>query len=298
MAAGGGRMSWWRLASSIGLILLTNAVVLGGVVYNRSGQAQGVMTLTEREVPLSYDAFRNSENTDLSLHVHWQQPNHRLALGSLANLRPFRVCFDLAKLEATGFDCSVSITDPSAEQHYAKMLPRKAFIVLEYGGQAWTTWLAERERDIAFIAEQVTAGARSMKDLSDLKEAYAEAQRNQSRLMVIDVGRDAVQLRRQYPDATQFLIARAQIRMYLVRPGSRLPRDSYLRGEVTQLLVTDLHVPFELRSVLDALPRPAGGVSAIRLPLSGMQEPRYEVTLQYGKRYEPWIVAIRLLQTS
>jgi hypothetical protein len=298
MAAGGGRMSWWRLASSIGLILVTNAVVLGGVVYNRSGHTQGVMTLTERELPLSYDAFRNSENTDLSLHVHWQQPNHRLMLGSLATQRPVREWFDQAKLEAAGFDCAVSATDPSAAQYYDKMLPREAFVVLEYGGTAWTTWLAEWERDIAFTAEQVTVGARSMKDVSDLKEAYAEAQRNQSRLVVIDVGKDPVQLRGRYPDATQFLIASAQIRMHLVRPGSQSPTEPYLRGEVTQLLVTDLHVPFELRSLLDALPRPAGGVRAIRLPLTGMQEPRYEVTLQYGKRYEPWVVAIRLLQTS
>jgi hypothetical protein len=291
-------MSWWRLVSSIGLILLTNAVVFAGVAYNRSGPPQGVMTLTERELPVAYDAFRNSENTDLSLHIQWQQPNPRPVLGSLANQRRVGEWFDQAKLKAVGFHCAVSVTDPSAAQYYDKMLPREAFVVLEYGGQGWKNWLAEWERDIAFIAQQVTAGTRSMKDLSRLKEAYAEAQRSQSRLVVIDVGTDPVQLRGQYPDTTQFLIALAQIRMYLVRPDSQRPTEPYLRGKVTQLLVDDLHVPLELRRVLDALPRPAGGVRAIRLPLSEMQEPRYEVTLQSGKRYEPWVVAIRLLQTS
>jgi hypothetical protein len=44
----------------IGLVILlgTNLVVLGGVAYNRMGEATAHLTLTERELTLPYDAFK------------------------------------------------------------------------------------------------------------------------------------------------------------------------------------------------------------------------------------------------
>jgi hypothetical protein len=101
------------------------------------------------------------------------------------------------------------------------------------------------------------------------------------------------------------VIVPAQVRLYLAREGKtqtgeRLP--AHLRGEVTQLLTNDIHVPFELQAVLDTLSRHEGQhgwtPSGPFVRPREAKEPRYEVTLRYGKRYEPWITAIRPLTIS
>lgn len=297
-------MNWRRFGASVGLVVLTNAIVLIGIAYNRGGEPEAEITLTEREVPLSYEAFQSDENTELALRLHWQSPAHRWqALMFESRLEPD--WFDQAKLEAVGYDCSLPLSDPSAEQYYDKMLPREAFAVLEYGCQAWTRWLEEWDRDKVFMAEQVNKGKRSKQDLEQLNDAYDRLPKTGSRLLAVDVGSDSIQLRQRYPERNQFVIVRAQVRLYLTREGKtqsgeRLP--AHLRGEVTQLLINDIHVPFELQAVLDNLSRHEGrhgrASSGTFVRPGEAKEPRYEVTLRYGKRYEPWITAIRPLTIS
>ena len=52
------------------------------------------------------------------------------------------------KLESLGYDCSVPLTDASAAQHYGKALPRKAYVVLEYGGKSWDNWFAKQKAEL------------------------------------------------------------------------------------------------------------------------------------------------------
>ena len=297
-------MNWRRFGASAGLVVLTNAIVLIGIAYNRGGEPEAEITLTEREVPLSYEAFQSDENTELALRLHWQSPAHRWqALMFEPRLEPD--WFDQAKLEAVGYDCSLPLSDPSTEQYYDKMLPREAFVVLEYGGQAWTRWLEEWSRDKVFMAEQVNKGKRSKQDLERLNDAYDQLPKTGSRLLAVDVGSDPIQLRQRYPERKQFVIVRAQVRLYLAREGKTQSGERWpvhLRGEVTRLLVDDTHVPFELQAVLDTLAgseRHHGRTSSDPFVRPGeAKEPRYEVTLRYGKRYEPWITAIRPLTIS
>ena len=297
-------MNWRRVGVSAGLVVLTNALVLIGVMYNRGGEPEAQITLTEREVPLSYEAFQSEENTELALRLHWQSPAHRWQ-AFMIEPRPEPDWFDQAKLEAVGYDCSLPLSDPLAEQYYDKMLPREAFVVLEYGGQAWARWLAEWERAKVFMAEQVNKGKRSKQDLERLNDAYDRLPKSGSRLLAVDVGSDPIQLRQRYPERNQFVIVQAQMRLYFAREGKTESGERWpvhLRGEVTQLLIDDIHVPFELRTVLDALSRSEGHHG--RTPSSPFvrpgeaKEPRYEVTLRFGKRYEPWVTAIRLLTAS
>jgi hypothetical protein len=297
-------MNWRRFGASAGLVILTNAIVLIGIAYNRGGEPEAEITLTEREVPLSYEAFQSEENTELALRLHWQSPAHRWQV-LMFEPRPETEWFDQAKLEAVGYDCSLPLPDPSAEQYYDKMLPREAFVVLEYGGQAWARWLVEWDRDKVFMAEQVNKGKRSKQDLERLNDAYDRLPKTGSRLLAVDVGSDPIQLRQRYPERNQFVIVRAQVRLYLAREGkteSGERRSAHLRGEVTQLLVDDIHVPFELQAVLDTLSRHEGRhgrmSSGTFVSPGEAKEPRYEVTLRYGKRYEPWITAIRPLTIS
>jgi len=238
------------------------------------------------------------------LRLHWKSPAHRWSV-LVFEPRPEPDWFDQAKLETVGYDCSIPLSDPSAEQYYDKMLPREAYVVLEYGGKAWTRWLAERERDKVFMAEQVDKGKRSKQDLERLNDAYNQLPRTGSRLIAVDVGHDPVQLRRQYPERNQFMIVRAEVRLYLVREGRAQTGEHWpvhLRGEVTQLLIDDIHVPFELKTVLDTLARSEGehrrGPHGPFARFGEAKDPRYEVTLRFGKRYEPWITGIRPLKTS
>lgn len=297
-------MNWQRFGASAGLVILTNVVVLTGVAYNRGGESEAEITLTEREVPLSYEAFRSEENTELALRLHWLNPAVRWQ-GLMVEPRPEPDWFDQAKLEAVGYDCSLPLSDPSAEQHYDKMLPREAFVVLEYGGQAWTRWLAEWDRDKVFMAEQVDKRKRSKQDLDRLSDAYDRLPKTGSRLLAVDVGSDPIKLRQRYPERNQFVIVRAEMRLYLVRErktasGEHSP--AHLHGQVMQLLIDSVHVPFDQRVALDTVSRlkakdrltPHGPF----VRLEEMKEPGYEVILRFGKRHEPWITAIRPLTTS
>ena len=46
-------MKKYGLIAAIALIVLTNVVVLAGVAYNRSGEPDATVTLTERELNLA-----------------------------------------------------------------------------------------------------------------------------------------------------------------------------------------------------------------------------------------------------
>jgi Domain of unknown function (DUF4824) len=297
-------MNWRRFLLSAGLVILTNAFVLIGVAYNRASEPEAEITLTERELPLAYGAFQTDENTELALRLHWQHPAHRFSPWVMFQPRPELDWFDQAKLEAVGYDCSLPLSDPSAEQYYDKMLPREAFVVLAYGGQAWTRWLEAWDRDKVFMAEQVTKGKRAKQDLEQLNDAYDQLPKTGSRLLAVDVGSDPIQLRQRYPERNQFVIVRAQVRLSLAREGKTAfdeRRPAHLRGEVMRILTDDIHVPFELQGVLDTLSRSEGRryrMSSDTVRPGGGNEPRYEVTLRYGTRYEPWITAIRPLTIS
>src|SRR5262249_8810994 len=136
-------------------------------------------------------------------------------------------------------------------------------------------------------------------DLERLNDAYDRLPKTSSRLIAVDIGGDPIQLRQRYPERDQFVIVRAKTRLYLareVKTSSDEHHPSSLRGEVTQLLIEDIHVPFEQRAVLAALSRSEARNHAPLVRSSG-KESRYEVTLRFGKRHEPWITSIRPLVT-
>ena len=292
-------MNWRRLGASVGLLILTNTVVLAGVAYNRSGEPDVEITLTEREVPVSFGAFgRRDEDTGLAVRLRWQSPNMRW--------RSYRhesgpAWFDQAKLEALGYDCSIPLSNPDAGLYYDRQLSREVYVVLEYEGQAWTAWLKEWERDLVFAAAQVATGKASQKDLDKHREVYEHLPKSAARLVVIDVGNDPVQLRQRYSELHRFIITRAQVRLMFVRDsksetGERYP--AHLQGHVTHLLSGDVHVPYEWQSELNRITEGKSTYNSYWNSFdwqAGSREPRYEVTLRYGKRHEPWITAVRTL---
>ena len=69
-------MAWQRKHTFIAgmlLILLTNAVALLGVAYNRSGTPESRLTLSQRELQLPYGAM--TEDSGLTLQIRWRAQN-------------------------------------------------------------------------------------------------------------------------------------------------------------------------------------------------------------------------------
>lgn len=68
-------ITWSRKTTWIAglmIIVLTNVIALGGVAYNRAGEPDGTLVLTERELRLPYSSGLARENSGLSLTIEWR----------------------------------------------------------------------------------------------------------------------------------------------------------------------------------------------------------------------------------
>jgi len=272
------------LVLAAAVVLATNAVLLALVARNRTGEPEATIELTERELRLTPG---DTDNTGVSLTLVWDSP---FGFGVPQPLRfPW---FDRAKLESFGFDCRVPLTDSSAKRHYETqaMLTRPAFAVLEYGGEAWQKML-EQEIEQAERLRQKPDTLRA-ETPEALKARTDDAVARRSRLAVVDAGPDAAALRRRYPDRTRFIVTQALVALVYVpkssEPGGQEPR---LTGTVVNILPDMIYVPRELRTPGDVLStRPAPNEQPGSLL---KHDPRYRVTLAYGKRLEPRVVKVQ-----
>ncbi len=288
-------MRKYGLPIAIALLVLVNIVVLAGAARNRSGEPDAVVELTERELPLSaYPAADNRENTGISLRLNWNQyPFYgKFYRGQGGNSQ--YDWFDKARLEEIGFDCSMPLTGSKAEIHYEKMLPRKAYAVLEYEGELWQAWLERERTGLSDIAERVKKGTATDKDLKEANNAYERLLKTSSRLFAVDAGKDPVKLRHQYPDRKRFIITAAKVGLHFARPyykGTEKKEPLKLGGYLSEILVDEIHVPRTMSSILDAILTKAGrqAVPVYSYGFMHDQEPSYKVTLYYGKRFEPWV---------
>lgn len=97
-----------------------------------------------------------------------------------------------------------------------------------------------------------------------------------TRLVAVDAGTDAAELRRRYPDATRFAIVHGTVHL----SHERRKGASYLRGIITNIHVRRLNVPLPHRRVLEGV-QPGSAA-------------RYTVSLAFGSRQEPWITDVRI----
>ncbi len=282
------------LPLALGLILVTNAVALGGVAMNRRGTPDAALTLTERELPPGYVG---EEDTGLSLRLDWD---------GRAGGEDSDNWLDRDRLQSLGFDCSVPPDDPRAELHYGKVLPLQRYAVLEFEGESWRRWLADQEKEIETLRARVARHRETEQTLKEREARLAADRVGRSRLFLVDVGGDPADLRRLHPDRARFIVAPAVVRIDF-SAGWKSPDGTdhppRLNGQVSEILVQEIHVPLSLRPILDQLRRadekaagPAGWSSLERRygPVA-IHPPRYEVILSYGRRLEPWIAEIRRL---
>ena len=169
--------------------------------------------------------------------------------------------FNGEKLAQLGFDTRMTGSDLRDR----RQLPREVFVVLELDGPAWLAFLQERRADVA-----VPRAERTIAD---------ELADKGSRLVVVDAGLDAAVLESRYPDARRYLIAAGTARAQLV---SMLNESPYVVGTIDRIMPQRIHVPREW---------------AAQLPSydfrNGRLDVRFDVDVQYGRNYEPWVTAVR-----
>jgi len=239
------------------VVIVSNAYTLGSARLNRMGEPEAALDLTERELRL---APRQTDNTAIVLRLSWDDLQPRYPAEDVPSW------FDRAKLASIGFDTSLPVTAENAP-HYRGMPPRSAYAVLENDGEAW-----RRHAD----------------GLATQPEKDAAARR--SRLVLIDVGTDAGALRARHPDRRRTVIVPATAELTFVRPPTGEP---FLKGRVNTVYPMELNVPKELRSVLESLsPRTTSAVDRRPGEVDPAGEPRYRVTVRWGRSLEPWVAGV------
>ncbi len=216
------------LAAGLALILLANAAVLGGVAYNRSGEPEALVRLSQRELPMPGEWGFEGENSGVSLALAW-----RVHPGPGSEAYDFGHSYggeaawlDRAKLESLGFDV------PEPARRDRRQLPRDALLVLEVDGPAYQAALQRAEERARRKPEEWT--------LRQLKHERETS----SRLFVVDAGTDLAALRARYPNRSQYAIVRGKVRIY------RASRGKAPAGFVAGVSITSVHVPVEMHGAL------------------------------------------------
>jgi len=271
------RKSAWMLIGGLGIIAATNAIALLGVAYNRAGEPASRVELTERELILPVEWGIARESSAIFLKLRWRVACERIegygGLGAYC-ATPW---LSRAKLAELGFNVTPAADTPQGERHYERLQSRELYLVTEVNGAAYQAALAQA-RDWAEKEQALAALNPGNKEMAErarrARDRVREEEESNSRLFVIDAGRDADALRARYPDGTRYAIVRGR-----VQP----PRTSKGQGYVEELSIDRLYVPRPLRELfVPLIDRVGRGDQSPR--------PRYTVLVAYGARAEPWLI--------
>lgn len=277
-------MKRYGIMTALLLLLVVNGIVLGGVYYNRSGVPEATLTMTERELPLAYN-YRHKENSGVTLRLNWHRQGWKWEW------------FDEAKVLELGFDRQSVFSDEKPYRYY-DILPIKAFIVLEYDGDAWNEYQKQQQKEIDKLPAQVAAGTMEQDAADRRKKELLKALELAPRLFAIDVGMAPQRLRNHYPDRQKYLILPAKVRASVhweAKDGSK-ERVRVLQGHIDQVLTENIYVPREYHAILGALPNEERLHARNHYySADSKQRAHYRVQLNVGQRYEPWIYRLEEL---
>lgn len=262
------------LLAGLALILLTNAVALGGVWWNRSGEPDSVLALSERELRLAPRS--GNENSGLALTLEWRavpfegrDSGHRSSFWAEYTNHP--AWLGREKMQALGFAAVPVSEEPRGRFERS----REAFIVLEFDGPAYhghREQLRERaEREIAL--SDLDPQNSEFSQRAERARNYLEKEAERSRLYAVDAGLSAEELRAAYPDRSRYAIVRAAIGAVRYLQDAQGPY-----GFIRRVQAGSIHVPFAHRAVFEAV---SGSDSA--------RTPAFVAELAFGKRFEPWL---------
>ena len=286
-----GRSRRRTLIAGVALIALTNAVALGGVAWNRSGEPDSVLKLTQRELIAPYRYRLEREDGGMELMLSWRVLSAEQDYWSYGGNYGSPDWLDEAKLAQLGFDVSPP-KETRRGRHYERQLPREVLIVLEFNGPSYPRAL-ERMRKHAAKEAAAAEAPNAKPEYRERARAAAEAlkreERSNSRLFAVDAGLDAAALRAQYADRARYAIVSGKVR------ASRTGKGSKLQGYIESIHNARVNVPREMLPRLGSTSlRPSPSI--VRHPgdaVASVDGPGFEATIAFGKRYEPWLVEAR-----
>jgi len=265
-------------ALGFALLAAVNVLVLSRVEDNRKGTPDGLLWLTERELPV-IDRLE-MENSGMALRLVWR------SLGSgeteVSNRQPAWLTTE--KLHQLGFRPAVGASSGQSGQWEA--MAREVFLVLEFNGPAYLDAMRRAEQALEKEEEAIRAnpGDKSLQaSRQQTKKRIRAEELTLSRLFAIDAGTDPRQLRNRYSNPGRFIVVQGVIRLVA---GSEGNRESMV-GAIDSVSIDTIHVPLEHRRTIEALVQQGKG------PPGEGKTPRYAVHLAYGRRLEPWIVTVR-----
>lgn len=242
------------LVAGLALIAATNAVVLAGAAYNRSGTPEAELALSERELHLPGSWGFEGENTGVSLALQWRV-HPGITGGSFQDFGGPGYGWQIAwlderKLTELGFNFSDDEFD-------ARQRPRKALLVLELDGAAYRAAVERAEARALEKADEFV-----QRQLANERQTY-------SRLFVIDAGLDAERLRATYPDRSKYAIVEGKVALGYRGSGETRKITGYVAG----VSIDRIHVPVEFHP-------------AVR------QGERFTGDVAFGRRLEPYLVSV------
>ena len=257
------------------LVVASNFAAWRVAALNRSGEPEAVLVLTERELRLP---ARQTENTALALWLVFEPPRQA---GEGVREPGW---FGRAKLESIGFDCSRPVTAEHA-QYYRSRPPRSAYVALEYEGALWLKQMEQAPRKPQPPSSFTVPESAIQNGVARVapRDPFLD-----SHLVAIDVDGNPAALRARHPDRRTVAIMEATVALQYVSNAGQPP---FLRGRVTSVLPAAINVPREWRGVLEGL---QSDVEPGTWP-PPQREPRFRVTVTWGKRLEPWITNVELL---
>lgn len=279
------------LAIAAALIVGTNAFVLAGVAYNRSGAPEATLRLSERELAVPYEWGIAKEKSSISLDLTWRVAPP----ASERRARYYEHGWGAArwltssKLTELGFKLPTSDATGAANAPEGRHKEREVYLVLEMDGVDYKHAVLAAQERLAREEAAVAKGERrnAAESAKSARAALDRELTSSSRLFVIDAGLDAQALRDRYADRSRFAVVAGRVRPTV--SGEEGKRQ--VLGYVRALSVERINAPLELVPVFDALgPTRNHGRDA--------QPPRFEATVAYGRRLEPWLISASTLSAE
>ena len=279
-------LSGHAFMAGIALIIVTNAVALAGVAYNRSGEPDSVLRLTDRELRLPYRYNPTSENSGIALRLQWRVLEKKsdeesgLAVSYWGGGAPHWL--DEAKLVTLGVRLDSPLGANTRGGRYRQHLSSEVALVLELNGKAYQQAL-RLARDIEKQAAAMLAASPDDKNVikraQSAKEGLERIETQSTRLFIIDAALDEDVLRSEYPDKTRYAIVRGRIRPQVELKDGK----AHVSGFVEGLNIEQINVPHAFRAMFEPL-------IAVRDTTRADRGLTFSASVAFGRRFEPWII--------
>ncbi|HFL6902120.1 TPA: DUF4824 family protein, partial [Pseudomonas aeruginosa] len=246
-----------------------NLAALGGVAWNRSGEAESKLVLSQRELQRNWSyGFWSEENSGVELRLELRSPSSEPPSDLAPPLPP-------EQMRALGFSIPDALDEESVRR-YRRQQEKQVLLVLELDGPAY-------RREVRLAEERLAEASARSKALpkDEMLSSQMEAARHQlkheqgeaSRLFIVDAGLDLAALRQRYPERQRYAIVKGRVRPWSAVDGGR----TLVGGYISRTDLAAINVPRQWHAVFAKVDEQNYRLAPLELHLS------------FGQRLEPWI---------